>query len=385
MLPSWYPSRLSPFNGDFIKRHAEAVSLYEDVHVIYVVKDEKGMLTNDVLIEESVNGRLTETIIYYYISPKTFSIIEKLFSERKYRNLHKEAINRYLEQKGKPELVHVHVGMKAGVIARWLKKRKNIPYVVTEHWSGFLKEAKEKFNDLPFYLRSAWRKVIQNAVGCSVVSQYLAKAIMKHFAITFCKVIPNVVNTDIFYPEIKIEKNTIRFIHVSGLDTLKNPKAILQAFQIVVKNYPDATLEIFGSQRTDIFRYAATLQLQNNVHFHPEVPQTVLAGYLRRSDVLILYSSYETFGCVIIEANACGVPVIVSDIPVFHEIIKEGENGCFVPTNDPAALAERMIWLVINRSLFNNNSIASMTWSKYSYETIGKQFSDWYQEILRGF
>ena len=40
-LVSWYPDKISPFNGDFIKRHAEAVSLYDDVHVIYVTKDEK--------------------------------------------------------------------------------------------------------------------------------------------------------------------------------------------------------------------------------------------------------------------------------------------------------------------------------------------------------
>jgi glycosyltransferase involved in cell wall biosynthesis len=94
-----------------------------------------------------------------------------------------------------------------------------------------------------------------------------------------------------------------------------------------------------------------------------------------------LYSSYETFGCVIIEANACGIPVIVSDIPVFHETVTEGINGTFAKKNNPQALAEKMIEVINARASFNSNSIAG-TSSKYSYEKIGRQFSDWYNEIL---
>ena len=59
-LVSWYPNRLAPFNGDFIKRHAEAVSLYHDVQVIYVVRDTNGLLTKDVDIEESEKVGLAE-------------------------------------------------------------------------------------------------------------------------------------------------------------------------------------------------------------------------------------------------------------------------------------------------------------------------------------
>ena len=381
-LTSWYPNKLSPFNGDFIKRHAEAVSLYEDVHVIYVVRDEKGELTKDVLIEESVSGRLTETIMSYYSNPIYFSLADKFFSEKKFRRLYKDAVNRYIQEKGEPEIVHVHVGMKAGAVALWLKKKKNIPYVVTEHWSGFLEEAKEKFSDLPFYFRSAWNKVMQNTRACSVVSHHLAAAIRKHFFISSCKVIPNVVNTKFFYPATEIPKTTPQFIHVSGLDALKNPEAILKAFRIVLKNYPAATLEIFGSQRNEIVRLAKAMQLQDNISFYPEVPQLLLAEHVRRSDALILYSSYETFGCVIIEANACGVPVIVSDIPVFHETVKEGENGNFAQANNPTALAEKMIAIIKNCSIFDSKAIATITRSKYSYEVVGKQFSDWYREVL---
>ena len=61
-LCSWYPNKMEPFNGDFIKRHAEAVSLYEDVQVIYVVRDVNGKVTKGVLEVESEKNKLKEKV-----------------------------------------------------------------------------------------------------------------------------------------------------------------------------------------------------------------------------------------------------------------------------------------------------------------------------------
>ncbi len=83
-LCSWYPSKLMPFNGDFIKRHAEAASLYNDIRVIHIVRDAKGIITKDTLAEESAKNGLTEKIIYYYTPSFRFSIIDRFLSELKY-------------------------------------------------------------------------------------------------------------------------------------------------------------------------------------------------------------------------------------------------------------------------------------------------------------
>ncbi len=379
-LCSWYPSKLMPFNGDFIKRHAEAVSLYDDIRVIHIVRDVKGIITKDVLTEESGKNGLNEKIIYYYTPSFRFSLFDKYWSELKYRKLYKQAIADYMEMSGAPDLSHVHVGIKAGTIALWLKKKKKVSYVISEHWSGFLPEADEKINDQPFYLRALWKKVIAEASATSAVSAHLANAMRQQFGLKQVRVIPNVVDTSVFHPAA-ILSNDIRFIHISGLEELKNPKTIIEAFSIVIRTYPSAILDIFGPGEKRLKDLAAERQAEKNIHFHSEIPQPQLAEFVRRSLALILYSNYETFGCVIIEANACGIPVLVSDIPVFHETVTEGINGIFVKPNDPGALAERMIEMVKTRSSFNSNAIAS-TSSKYSYENVGKQFSDWYNEIL---
>lgn len=369
-----------PFNGDFIKRHAEAVSLYDDISVIHIVRDVKRIITKDVFTEESGKNGLAEKIIYYYTPSFRFSLIDKYWSEIKYRKLYKQAVIDHIKKSGVPDLAHVHVGMKGGMIARWLKKKKAVPYVISEHWSGFLPEADEKINDQPFYIRLLWKKVIAGATAISAVSEYLANAVQKHFGFKKISVIPNVVDGSVFYPAVAMS-NDIRFIHISGLEELKNPTAIIEAFAIVIRTFPSAVLDIFGPGEKRLKDFAVELQAEKNIHFHSEISQSQLAEFVRQSLALVLYSSYETFGCVIIEANACGIPVVVSDIPVFHETVTEGINGIFVKPNDPGALAERMIEMIKTRSSFNCNTIAAVS-SKYSYEKVGKQFSDWYHEVL---
>jgi glycosyltransferase involved in cell wall biosynthesis len=286
----------------------------------------------------------------------------------------------YIKESGIPALCHVHVAMKAGIIALWLKNKKSIPYVISEHWTGFLPEADDKITDKSFYLQSTWKRIVSNADGFSTVSNKLAEAIQKLFAVKQISIIPNVVNTSIFYPAI-INHSAIRFIHISSLAKFKNAKAIIQAVAILQKEYPSAILDVFGSEGKELKTVVTDLQLEKSIHFHSEVPQQVLAEYVRQSTALILYSNYETFGCVIIEANACGIPVIVSDIPVFHETVTEGINGTFVPANNPEALAKRMTDVINNHVSFSKQAIEASS-LKYSYENVGKQFSNWYNEIL---
>src|SRR6185369_11094934 len=247
-LPSWYPSKLEPFNGDFIKRHAEALSLYNEVCVLYIVRDKKTSITKNILKEKFASGPLKETIIYYHSLSTGIPFIDKFFSARKYSKIFRAVIKDSIEKKGKPSIVHVHVGMKAGLVAQWVKKKHGVPYVVTEHWSGFLKEADKKFQDLPIYFRKLWKKVLKEADGVSVVSKYLSTAISDLFNLSSCKVIPNVINRRIFHPGDISANGRKQYIHISGLAPLKNPKSILKAFSNVINVFPETRLEIFGSR-----------------------------------------------------------------------------------------------------------------------------------------
>ncbi len=67
-LASWYPNILSPYDGDFIQRQARAAALFQRLTVIYIKKDEKGIVTKDLKIVSSSENNLTEIIVFYHVA-----------------------------------------------------------------------------------------------------------------------------------------------------------------------------------------------------------------------------------------------------------------------------------------------------------------------------
>jgi len=379
-LPSWYPNKLAPFDGDFIQRHAKAVALHIKVHVIFVRPDEEEKVTSNIYESFTKNGDLTEHLIYF---KKTTTFFGRINSFRQWMKLSKKAIKKCIKENGKPELVHVHIALRAGIIAKWIKRRWGIDYVISEQWGGYLPEAEEKLSDLPGYMQMYWRSIMRNAAAVSVVSTYLGQCLNKILQNIAFTVIPNVVDTSIFKPANSGNNETVSFIHISLLNYQKNVADILRSLDILKKERQNFRLIVFGPKNSELIKLMNDLGLQDEVSFHQEVPQNELAKFIQQADALILFSRYETFGCVIIEALACGKPVILSDLPVMHENAEEGFNAVFAKNENPADLAEKLKWFVENRASFNATEIANRAAYKYNYNKVGKEFTDWYEQTIQ--
>jgi glycosyltransferase involved in cell wall biosynthesis len=380
-LPNWYPNQLDPYNGDFIQRHARATALYCKVDVICIVRDKEGKVTRSVKTEKNVSGNLNETIIYYYSNSFLPGIADRILSGLKYMRIYKKSIREYINQNGKPRCAHVHIADKNGLIAIWLKRTLQIPYLVSEQWTLFLQEAIPQFHSQSLWFRRMWKRVITNASGISVVSDYLGKALVSAGAPDNYKVIPNVVDHQIFYPAGDGPQNVSGFIHISLLNYQKNFIAILKAFELVKMAGHAFHLSVYGPVSKTLQEKVKQADLSKEVQFHGEVAQTILADRLRNSIALIQYSRYETFGCVIIEAHASGIPVIASEIPVHHETIVEGQNGVFVESENAKALADTIITFLKNRPPFSPKEISERTKKLYGYDKVGKTFYEWYQSL----
>ena len=381
-LVSWYPNVIAPFDGDFIQRHAKAVSLFKKVTVIHIRKDDDGLVTKGVTPVVSLSNNLTEIIIYYHPLKTGLGLIDKVLSAVKYRRTYRSAIKKYLSENGRPALVHVHVALKAGIEALWLKKIFNIPFIISEHWTGYLPGASPGLDHLSLVQKQLVRKIFSQAKKITVVSDVLGKAIVNHFGETNYTIVPNVVDTSVFFPEYPLKNTPVKFIHISSLEYQKNISAIIEAFALVRSRGYDFHLIIYGPQKTAVQQIVNKNGLHEVVQFEIEVPQSQLASQLRTCDALILYSHYETFGCVVIEANACGIPAILSNIPVFKEYIMENENGIFVTPNNPVRLAEKLQAFIAGKYIFDKKKIAEKTAEKFSYTIVGKQFYDLYQAVL---
>ena len=159
-LTSWYPNKLDMQNGDFIQRHAIATALYSKEHVIHLEADTQNQLSKtEVSVTKKEN--LTEEIILYKPSPQK-NIAGRLLSYNRYASIFKKHIKAYIQEHGVPDVMHVHVPIRAGMLALWMKRVYNIPYVVTEHWAIYNNDAHDAYIKRNFFFRSLTKKIQKN-------------------------------------------------------------------------------------------------------------------------------------------------------------------------------------------------------------------------------
>src|SRR5262245_8083014 len=106
-LASWFPNDNDPLVGDFIKRHAEAVSLYQPVHVIHVERIADRSKTKTVETTDATFPDLCFTLKYYVVIPLLG--IERSFSYLYSLWLYHSLVKKYIRVHGKPALIHVHI------------------------------------------------------------------------------------------------------------------------------------------------------------------------------------------------------------------------------------------------------------------------------------
>jgi glycosyltransferase involved in cell wall biosynthesis len=376
-LASWYPNRLDIFTGDFIQRHAQAVSQFCSVEVIYIKKD-TSLLTGTTEVEKKSTGNLTEQIIYYNSLSTNFKILDKFLSFLTYKKLYRKAVNEYFKTEGKPDHVHVHVAMNAGVAALWIKKKWKIPYFVTEHWVGYYRVSVPSLFDHNRLFRLLNKRVLKEAALFLPVTADLGETVKKNWVDIPYKVIPNVVNTDIF--KYKPEHlNKFRFIHISYMNFQKNPEGIFAAAQLVKARGYDFELFMLGNKNESLTALAATYGLlPQTVIFHEAVPYAAVASFLQHASAFLLFSRFENLPCVILEALCCGLPVICSNVGGIAEVVGN-ENGILVESENTEALADAMQKIMDDYQAYNREMIAAEATAKFNYALVGRQIVHFYK------
>lgn len=379
-LASWYPSRLHATNGDFVERQARAVAAYTQVAILFVAKDEQ--LTNGVVeVEQSVEQGIPIYRVYYGKS-RWGGWIERLLSVWQYRKLQKKYYQQIEAEWGRPDLVHVQVAIKAGILARWLQQKRQIPYVLTEHWTGYYRQSVPSVYMQNPLLRQLNKLVLQDARVFMPVSADLGKTIQQNFVQKDYTVVPNVVDTSLFNYQPH-HADVFRFIHPSYLNYQKNPQGMLRACRIVAQAQRKFEVFFIGGSNTVLEQMAADMGLLNTiVFFKPAVPYAEVAKQMQQSHALLLFSRFENLPCVVLEALCCGLPVISSRVGGLAEVI-DSSNGMLVPEGDEAALADAMCSMIDGYTGFNRLTIAATASARFSYEAAGQQVAAVYHKVLQ--
>ena len=340
-LTPWYPSDKDAMSGLFVQKHVEAVRAQGcDVRVIHSLS-------------------LTDTW-------------------RQWKALRREG--------WMPDVVQLNVIQKQGLLALWLKKRYGVPYVIVEHWSGYLPQ-NGQFMQLSRLKRSLYQNVAREASMVLTVSDRHAEA-MKACGIQndHWRRINNVVDDFFFIENQKAKnKNHKTLLHVSCFDErAKNVKGLLRAAKILSEKRQDWQLVLVGTgvDYEEIRSYANELQIPNEfTQWKGELTPQQVAEEFDKADIFVLPSHYENAPVVISESLAKGVPIVSTHVGGIPEMVNK-ECGILVKPGDDNELEAAMETLLDTYPNYDRERIRQYG-QQYAFSTVGKKLKTIYEEVCR--
>lgn len=377
-ISNWYPHRYDKMAGLFVRKHAEAVSLFCNVQVLYVHADPH--IKTYEFCNEKISETLTELTVYY--PGKTGSMPARLFKLIHYFTAYYKGYMT-VSQGFTPDIVHANILTRTGLIAYFLKITKGIPYIITEHWSRYLTNR----NSYKGVLRKMLTGIIvKRASAILPVSENLKNAMLSHgLSNDNYQVVSNVVDDFFFREQLPESRARKRMLHVSCFDeAAKNVKGIIDATYELSKRRTDFELVIVGTGNDfkTIYEYTATLDFpEGMIKFLGEKTPVEVAYWMQNSDFFVLFSNYENSPVVISESLACGKPVITTNVGGISEHINLS-NGLFVMTRNETELCDNMNYMLDAFEDYNIKAMKMDAKIKFSYTNVGRKLHEIYKSIV---
>lgn len=316
VVPSWWPTRDDPVRGSFFVHHVEALRLEHDVSLVS--------------------------------PPRGSSLPAFVASARR-------ELRRY-----RPDVVHAHVAVPAGLAAL---AARVAPVVLTEH-SGPLDRLYGKSR----VRRAAVRRLFERVRALAVPSDTLRRELAALGVARVPAIVPNPVG-----PVPAESRPSPGLVVAVGLmdDRTKGFGDLLAAWAAVVRADPGARLHIVGGGRYES-EYRATarrLGIDDSVLFLGTLTPDAALERLAQAEVFVSASVYETFGHVLVQAAALGVPVVATRVGVATDLVT-AETGVLVPPASPRDLAEALRQTMGRAASYDRRAIRERALMRYGQKRV---------------
>ncbi|HEX6589247.1 MAG TPA: N-acetyl-alpha-D-glucosaminyl L-malate synthase BshA [Longimicrobiales bacterium] len=294
-------------------------------------------------------------------------------------------------QKGGLDILHAHYAIphatSAWIAKEMLIERGETPakIVTTLHGTDITLVGQD-----PSF-RPITRTSLMRSDGITSVSDYLRNETERVFAIERerIEVIPNFVDLEKYnranqpcHAGKLAAPGEKLVMHISNFRPVKRLEDVVRAFARIVKEVPARLILIGdGPDRGKAQHVARVEGIRDHVIFLGKVES--VAELLSCADLLLLPSETESFGLVALEAMACGVPVVATEVGGVPEVVTHGENGFLVPVGDHQAMAEFAIRLLRDPELWHKASTAARAAAEaYSSDEIVGRYEAHYEKVL---
>ena len=286
------------------------------------------------------------------------------------------------------DLVHAHTGFPDGVLAAAVARSLGVPFLITEHSS----RTAELLGDPD--VRRRYAASVRQAAKVVVVSEALAaelRAGLRDVAGLLDErlvVVPNAVPVERFAPGAHGERRPGELLYVGTRKAGKGIATLLEAFALARRERPDLSLRLIGRSPTDAdearwHARAVELDVADAVSFEPPADRSGVAAAMARADVFVHASRRETFGVVLVEALASGLPVVATKSGGADGILGPDTTtrGMLVGVDDPAAMADAILRTLARRPTFDAASMHADAEARFGASAVADQLLAIYEEI----
>jgi glycosyltransferase involved in cell wall biosynthesis len=279
------------------------------------------------------------------------------------------------------DIIHAHFSYPDGWVAAQLGRRFGVPVIITEHapWRPWMDE-------YPSVLRKAKRAFDVCAFHVGVSNSVRDEIIGFVGDSGKVRVIPCGVDGSIFTLRTTPRLNK-QILFAGAIRQTKGVDVLLRAMRLLMDKGRQDKLVVVGDSYYKNYQreYARVRQMAVDlglrVDFVGGKTQAELARYMQESAVLVLPSRKESLGMVLVEALACGTPVVATRCGGPEDIVND-QVGALVAPNDPQALACAIERVIDRREEFKPASLRAYALEKFSWQQVAERYMDLYREAV---
>jgi L-malate glycosyltransferase len=374
VMPEWYPWADQPVHGTFCREQARAVALDHDIRVIAWRAQER------MKKPFSVDWADEDGLLTYRIRSR-LSGVPRLSFLAKMLGILTVVARLRLSDAWIPDIVHAHefgAGLPASVVATVSRA----PLVITEHSSSVA------LGDLTPTQRDVARRAFRRADVVCPVSNDLGRRLVELVGETPVVPVPNAIDDKVFSLPISTKPSPragaeVKLLTVGNLVAIKGHRHLIQAVaQLRAAGVP-VKLDIAGggSLRTELQTQARKLGIDPHIEFHGVLPRERVAALMGAADIFVLPSLWETQGCALIEAIACGCPSVATNVGGVPEVL-DGTAGVLVAPGSSEALAAGIGEVLGRLAHYRPRQLRAIAVNRYGYASISRRWSAVYRSVL---
>lgn len=308
------------------------------------------------------------------------------------------------------DLIHSHYWL-SGIAARELSQRWSVPVVHMFHTLGVMKNRvaqrpSEREDDRRIHSEVEILGFADRIVAATPAERAQLQWLYRS-NVSQVTIIPPGVDLNLFFPRdaraakigIGVPERGRMLLFVGRIEPLKGVDTLFKAIALLKEHSPESIhgmcLSIIGGNNGDdreenvemerLKELRESLNLGELVTFLGKKDQDSLPDYYAAADAVVMPSHYESFGMVALEAMACGIPVVASEVGGLAFLVRDGTTGFLVPDRDPEALAQALLVVIDNPGLRAELGRNAAEWARgYGWPLVADRIISVYEEVLAG-